>query len=439
MKLSAAFLPLILLGCAPDIIFPSPFDQDGAPISGDAAEVSLSRDAALSEVVDGSVDTQVVDTPDSAQPVDAVVLPDAPQAVDTGASDAGVDAVEVSSPDAGPVDAASDTPDVRDVPDVQDVRDVSDTPDVVDVSVIPMDLGPRCEPGQVLCDGLCQQFQNNTTNCGRCGNTCPDRPNAPAACELGTCTLRCNDRFANCDLDVSNGCETSLGTVDNCRACGNRCAFAHATATCSASGECRLGTCLPGFADCDRDPTNGCEADLANDRLNCGRCGVGVNTTSDINNCGGCGIRCSFANAPATCSAGVCVRGTCNAGYADCDGNPANGCEVNTRTDNANCGACGLRVPDGRRCCGGASIPPTDVNNCGGCGIVCPSREQTCRFDACFCPDLVINGVYYPRTACTNPEGGVTCQDLNRYTNHCGACNHRCGTGQTCRNGVCTG
>lgn len=78
MKLSAAFLPILLfLGCAPDLILPS--DQDGAPLSGDAAEVSISRDTPLSEVVDGSVDTQVVDTPDSAQP-------DAPQAVDTAAS-----------------------------------------------------------------------------------------------------------------------------------------------------------------------------------------------------------------------------------------------------------------------------------------------------------------------------------------------------------------
>lgn len=75
MKLSAAFLPLILLGCAPERLdFTSPFDQDGAPMSGDAAEVSISRDTPLSEVVDGSVDT-----PDSAQP-------DAPQAVDTAAS-----------------------------------------------------------------------------------------------------------------------------------------------------------------------------------------------------------------------------------------------------------------------------------------------------------------------------------------------------------------
>jgi hypothetical protein len=33
----------------------------------------------------------------------------------------------------------------------------------------------------------------------------------------------------------------------------------------------------------------------------------------------------------------------CNVGFADCDGNPANGCEVNTRTDVNNCGGCGNR------------------------------------------------------------------------------------------------
>lgn len=74
MKLSAAFLPLILLGCAPERLdFTSPFDQDGAPMSGDAAEVSISRDTPLSEVVDGSVDTQVVDTAASVTTVAARV------------------------------------------------------------------------------------------------------------------------------------------------------------------------------------------------------------------------------------------------------------------------------------------------------------------------------------------------------------------------------
>ena len=32
---------------------------------------------------------------------------------------------------------------------------------------------------------------------------------------------------------------------------------------------------------------------------------------------------------------------SCDPGYADCDGNPANGCETNLDTDTGNCGSCG--------------------------------------------------------------------------------------------------
>ena len=31
---------------------------------------------------------------------------------------------------------------------------------------------------------------------------------------------------------------------------------------------------LPGFVDCDRNPVNGCEANVASDPNNCGACGV---------------------------------------------------------------------------------------------------------------------------------------------------------------------
>lgn len=50
---------------------------------------------------------------------------------------------------------------------------------------------------------------------------------------------------------------------------------------------------------------------------------------------------CAFANAAATCDgAGACSMGACAAGYADCNGSPADGCEVPTATDVGNCGAC---------------------------------------------------------------------------------------------------
>lgn len=72
-------------------------------------------------------------------------------------------------------------------------------------------------------------------------------------------------RVAACD-----GGRAKLDSVENCGACGVRCASVHGAASCVA-GSCRIA-CDKGFADCDGHPGNGCEADLGADRVHCGSC-----------------------------------------------------------------------------------------------------------------------------------------------------------------------
>jgi hypothetical protein len=123
---------------------------------------------------------------------------------------------------------------------------------------------------------------------------------------------------------VSNGCETNLSTsLPNCGGCGANCALANASETC-ISGACTLGTCDSGFANCDGNAANGCEANLM----------------TEPTHCGGCLNSCNLANATASCSSGVCAISNCNSGFANCDGNAVNGCEVNLKTDANNCNAC---------------------------------------------------------------------------------------------------
>ena len=114
----------------------------------------------------------------------------------------------------------------------------------------------------------------------------------------------------------------------NCGACGAAClSVPTATSTC-VTGVCGL-SCNPGRGDCDTDPATGCEVDLMLDSAHCGAC-------SD-----------SCASSPlgpnqlaGGCAGGVCeVR--CIAGFADCDGDPGNGCESNIETERMNCGRCG--------------------------------------------------------------------------------------------------
>jgi len=82
------------------------------------------------------------------------------------------------------------------------------------------------------------------------------------------------------------------------------------------------------WGDCDGNArSNGCETSLL--------------TTAS---CHACGRACAFANATPACnpnSATQCAIGSCNAGFADCNGLPADGCEVDTRSDSLNCGVCG--------------------------------------------------------------------------------------------------
>jgi hypothetical protein len=159
-----------------------------------------------------------------------------------------------------------------------------------------------------------------------CGVTCPARGNASPVCASGACGYLCGAGFADCDLQAGNGCEVRPATDSNhCGRCGNACPVrANATATCAA-GACGIA-CNTGFADCNNNPADGCEVD----------------TRTAAASCGACNNACPApANATATCAASACGI-ACNTGFADCNNNPADGCEVDTRTSAAHCGACGM-------------------------------------------------------------------------------------------------
>ncbi len=98
---------------------------------------------------------------------------------------------------------------------------------------------------------------------------------ATTQCSAGQCI--CAAGQTDCDANPNNGCEVNTATdPNNCANCGHICSLPNtATDTCVA-GVCHIGTCDPGFADCDASFADGCE----------------VSTTSDHNNCGFCGLVC---------------------------------------------------------------------------------------------------------------------------------------------------
>jgi hypothetical protein len=233
------------------------------------------------------------------------------------------------------------------------------------------------------CNGTTDEgfnLQTDTSNCGQCGHVC-SAVNGSSTCNSGICTISsCNAGYADCDTNANNGCEVNTGTdIVNCGACGHACAAGQscvngtcATTSCSGgqtlcgsscvstsndvnncgscghvcpanhdipgcvSGICTIATCTAGFGDCNNIASDGCESSLSS-------------TTS----CGACGNVCSANNATSSCVNSTCGIASCNSGYANCDGNVVNGCEVNTLTDFNNCGACGVHCAAGQSCSAG--------------------------------------------------------------------------------------
>jgi hypothetical protein len=79
--------------------------------------------------------------------------------------------------------------------------------------------------------------------------------------------------------------------------------------------------------------------------------GCEVNVNTDPNNCGNCGAVCNGTNGTRSCSAGTCQI-ACNAGWGNCDGNVANGCESNLN-GNGHCGICNNACSGGTSCIAG--------------------------------------------------------------------------------------
>jgi Cys-rich repeat protein len=209
----------------------------------------------------------------------------------------------------------------------------------------------KCSAGWGDCnmnpaDGCEANLHVDVKNCTACGMACAFA-HATAACADGCYLAACNFGFDDCDGKGDNGCETStLSDVKNCGGCGMACgALANAVVGCN-NAVCAITSCKQGFLDCDNNPKNGCETAAANDRNNCGMCGVACGQGQVCIN-GGCTCaNCAITNATTKCVNNMCVFDKCVAGFGDCNNNLNDGCEIQFSNDKNNCGACGNVCPN---------------------------------------------------------------------------------------------
>ncbi|MEI8254928.1 MAG: fibrinogen-like YCDxxxxGGGW domain-containing protein [Deltaproteobacteria bacterium] len=305
------------------------------------------------------------------------------------------------------------------------------------------DASHPCPAALSCCTGACVDMQADAVHCGSCSQVC-SLPGATAACVAGACAVgSCAAHFADCDRAPANGCESDLSSdLAACGSCNSPCASrAHAASSCT-SGLCGF-TCEAGFADCDADPASGCETD----------------TVTNAAHCGGCGQACTYANASASCVVGECAMGACAPGFADCDGDPSNGCEMDTGSSVANCGSCGhaCHYASGAAICvaGACGLSACDtgqadcdgdpgngcetallvsVAHCGACGHACSLAGATAACAAGVCAVATWN----PGFADCNGSAGDGCEvDTGNSLAHCGSCSTTCGAAQACVSGAC--
>jgi hypothetical protein len=180
----------------------------------------------------------------------------------------------------------------------------------------------------------------------------------------------------------------------------------------------------------------------------------------------GCNPPCNLLHATATCPSGTCQIASCEAGWGDCDGNPASGCETRLDTPehcgscphhctnahgNAACGAAGVCAPAcsaGYGDCdtnkdNGCETQLNTLTNCGMCGLACDlagaaesCTTGTCTLGACDathgnCDGMSANGCETPTTTTTNCGACGTACANDHGTTACtgGSCVPACASG----------
>jgi hypothetical protein len=327
-----------------------------------------------------------------------------------------------------------------------------------------------CVEGQCLFDGCkdsygdCDKDQNNgcerpldnLEDCGSCGVACSKPAHATAVCQKGHCGGDCEPGYGDCNNKLSDGCEQSLTDVTHCGACNTQCGGHHVSVSDCKNGRCFVGGCETGFADCNGDPSDGCEVDLASPE-HCGSCEAVCslsNVAKQRCNVSGTSPFCEIDRSP--CPGTSCTSAQqdgCKPGFADCDGKFETGCETDLKKV-ATCGACDnscmldntmTECQDGACAtvgcisgygrCGDSVVCrslQSDLANCGMCGRTCPTGQKCIGGS---CSALVCDP---GRADCDGTEQNG-CEANLKDVSHCGGCGLSCTTLPQTVSAICDG
>jgi hypothetical protein len=254
-----------------------------------------------------------------------------------------------------------------------------------------------CSDPQKDCGGVCRDQNDPRYGCGPTACSACSGANVDAfGCEVGKCKIaRCAAGFDDCDKDPSNGCEADLGLPMHCGSCTTDCTAMGKV--CSSQHQCASG--------CSGTETN-CS-------------GACVNLDNNTEHCGKCDVQCPRLNAVPTCMNQQCSF-TCMPGYVHCNPSVTTGCEQNE--DNTHCG------PGCKDCTGAFSgIHEQGVCNAGLCA---PNGCEANWYD-CDNDPLNANGCE-SNAPCATDAGSdaVLCRGYNAT---CNSSNPDCCPPMTCQ------
>lgn len=262
--------------------------------------------------------------------------------------------------------------------------------------------GLLCHDASCLSPGCTNRAQDGSESDVDCGGDCKACVAGQTCVEGSDCdSTVCSEgkcQAPACDDRALNGKETGMD-------CGGDCEPCPGGQPCAVDGDCVSGAChdqvcgpqcADGYADCNSKNDDDCE----------------VSIRTDVDNCGRCGKVCDLAHAAAECSAGECriQDAKCADGYADCNGLPEDGCEVDLLHDKLNCGVCNKACP---------AINGAPFCDAGACQITCAQGFEDCD-------DTRENGCE---------------KDVSKDVNNCGRCTEKCvpqsGGTPYCKDGGC--
>ncbi len=141
---------------------------------------------------------------------------------------------------------------------------------------ITCNAGEICQPGAInyacicpatgtKCLGTCcndscvLDLSTNQTNCGICGNACPNGQ----YCSNGVCSVTCQSNLEKCLIGGIDTCVDTNSSPLHCGACDHACpdvqvASLHIVSSICSNKVCSI-TCASGWIDADNNIVNGCE------------------------------------------------------------------------------------------------------------------------------------------------------------------------------------